>query len=30
VGEKAFIREDTSTVEAKGQKLMAVFQSFQK
>jgi uncharacterized protein with ParB-like and HNH nuclease domain len=30
VGEKAFIREDSSTVEAKGQKLLAVFQLFQK
>ena len=30
VGDKAFIREDSSTIEAKGQKLMAVFQLFQK
>ena len=30
VGEKAFIREDSSTVEAKGPKLLAVFQLFQK
>jgi len=30
VGETAFIRENSSTVEAKGPKLMAVFQSFQK
>ncbi|MEG5065230.1 DUF262 domain-containing protein [Microcoleus sp. B3-A4] len=30
VGEKAFMREDSSTVEAKGPKLMAVFQLFQK
>ena len=30
VGEKAFIRENSSTIEAKGPKLMAVFQSFQK
>jgi uncharacterized protein with ParB-like and HNH nuclease domain len=30
VGDKAFIREDSSTVEAKGPKLMAVFQLFQK
>jgi len=30
VGEKAFIREDSSTVEAKGPKLVAVSQVFQK
>lgn len=30
VGEKAFTREGSSTVEAKGPKLMAVFQLFQK
>ena len=30
VGEKAFIREDSSTVEAKGPKLVAVSQFFQK
>jgi len=30
VGEKAFIREDSSTVEAKGPKLIAVSQLFQK
>ncbi|MGC9524581.1 MAG: GmrSD restriction endonuclease domain-containing protein [Limnospira sp.] len=30
VGEKAFIREDSSTVEAKGPKLLAVNQLFQK
>ncbi|MFB2934554.1 hypothetical protein ACE1B6_04690 [Aerosakkonemataceae cyanobacterium BLCC-F154] len=30
VGEKAFIREDSSTVEAKGPKLLAVSQLFQK
>ncbi|MEG4866223.1 MULTISPECIES: GmrSD restriction endonuclease domain-containing protein [unclassified Microcoleus] len=30
VGEKALMREDSSTVEAKGPKLMAVFQLFQK
>ncbi|MEG4634685.1 DUF262 domain-containing protein [Microcoleus sp. AR_TQ3_B6] len=30
VGEKAFIREDSSTVEAKGRKLVAVSQFFQK
>ncbi|MEG4319992.1 MULTISPECIES: hypothetical protein [unclassified Microcoleus] len=30
VGEKAFIRENTSTVEAKGPKLLAVSQRFQK
>ena len=30
VGEKAFIREDSSTVEAKGRKLVAVSQVFQK
>jgi uncharacterized protein with ParB-like and HNH nuclease domain len=30
VGERAFIRENSSTVEAKGPKLMAVFQVFQK
>lgn len=30
VGEKAFMREDSSTVEAKGQKIMAIFQLFQK
>lgn len=30
VGEKAFTRENSSTVEAKGPKLMAVFQLFQK
>ncbi len=30
VGEKAFIRENSSTVEAKGPKLLAVSQLFQK
>ncbi len=30
VGKKAFIREDSSTVEAEGPKLLAVFQLFQK
>jgi hypothetical protein len=30
VGEKAFIREDSSTVEAEAPKLLAVFQLFPK
>ncbi|WP_254564329.1 DUF262 domain-containing protein [Oscillatoria sp. HE19RPO] len=30
VGEKAFIRQDSSTVEAKGPELLAIFQLFQK